>query len=301
MDIVFYFKSRIAVYFRLLLSCPDSRFPWPFKVRDWAEIAPDSATFKNAYKIRALREGETDTKPVPHSFIFAKRGSFLPLKKTSRTRRVFLFLVCHQKYQGWAKGLHGESAYLFVFISPAHQKNKVFQDKDVIFSCRRDYLEISGPKLRKVLEVISFALSNMKCLIKDLVRNHYLCGHRPSWTSPRISFRLPTLRRRCCIRNLRMSGRVTSRSSCLLWGGIFLPWVVQLHGMSRCWPAGRKWLQNPTQSSASWIMWLMEVHQSMIFDLLLRGQFWCRIVWRLCFTGVRIRTWGSRGKTGNIY
>ncbi|CAL1148092.1 unnamed protein product [Cladocopium goreaui] len=26
-------------------------------VRDWAEIAPDSATFKNAYKIRALREG----------------------------------------------------------------------------------------------------------------------------------------------------------------------------------------------------------------------------------------------------
>jgi hypothetical protein len=123
MDIVFYFKSRIAVYFRLLLSCPDSRFPWPFKVRDWAEIAPDSATFKNAYKIRALREGETDTKPVPHSFIFAKRGSFLPSKK-SRTRRVFLFLVCHQKYQGWAKGLHGESAYLFVFISPAHQKKQ---------------------------------------------------------------------------------------------------------------------------------------------------------------------------------
>lgn len=300
MDIVFYFKSRIAVYFRLLLSCPDSRFPWPFKVRDWAEIAPDSATFKNAYKIRALREGETDTKPVPHSFIFAKRGSFLP-SKNPELGGCFCFWFVTKNIKGGPKGCTEKVLTCLSLSPPLTKKNKVFQDKDVIFSCLRDYLEISGPKLRKVLEVISFALSNMKCLIKVLVRNRYLCGHRPSWTSPRISFGLPTLRRRCCIHNLRMSGRVTSRSSCLLWGGIFLPWVVQLHGMSRCWPAGRKWLQNPTQSSASWIMWLMKVRQSMIFDLLLRGQFWCRIVWRLCFTGVRIRTWGSRGKTWNIY
>ena len=50
-------------------------------MRDWAAIAPDSATFKNAYKIRALKDGETETRPVPHTFIFAKRGSFLPSEK----------------------------------------------------------------------------------------------------------------------------------------------------------------------------------------------------------------------------
>eukprot|EP00438_Fugacium_kawagutii_P021764 Skav204659 [mRNA] locus=scaffold949:229596:231877:+ [translate_table: standard] len=44
-------------------------------VRDWAAIAPDSVTFKNAFKIRAFKEGETEVKPIPHSFIYAQRKS----------------------------------------------------------------------------------------------------------------------------------------------------------------------------------------------------------------------------------
>lgn len=46
-----------------------------YQVRDWVSIAPDHATFNNAYKIRKLKEGEIETKPVPHSFIFTSRSS----------------------------------------------------------------------------------------------------------------------------------------------------------------------------------------------------------------------------------
>ena len=42
------------------------------KIRDWAVIAPNTVTFKNAFKIRKAEDG-LDTVPVPHSFTFLAR------------------------------------------------------------------------------------------------------------------------------------------------------------------------------------------------------------------------------------
>ena len=44
------------------------------KVRQWTSIAPSNVTFKNAYKVRAMQDGEDDPRPVPHSFTFVKRS-----------------------------------------------------------------------------------------------------------------------------------------------------------------------------------------------------------------------------------
>lgn len=70
------------------------------QVRDWAAIAPDHATFKNCYRVRKF-EGDGDEgsdedgeqKPVPHTFVFAKRSSSLPCS-SSILNYLSVFLNC---------------------------------------------------------------------------------------------------------------------------------------------------------------------------------------------------------------
>ncbi|CAK9011208.1 unnamed protein product [Durusdinium trenchii] len=107
------------------------------KVRDWAELAPDSVTFKNAMRVRKLKDNENDPKPVPHTFIYATRGS-LPGEgrgvglservprdlRSSDAREARKDLFCLVKHEMSDEKLSQEP--LLVWPAALHQRSKHF-------------------------------------------------------------------------------------------------------------------------------------------------------------------------------
>ena len=47
---------------------------WISKVRKWNEILPDQVSFQNAYRVRKMKDDDTEQTPVPHCFTFMKRS-----------------------------------------------------------------------------------------------------------------------------------------------------------------------------------------------------------------------------------
>ncbi|CAK9097187.1 unnamed protein product [Durusdinium trenchii] len=107
------------------------------RVRDWAELAPDSVTFKNAMRVRKLKDNENDPKPVPHTFIYATRGS-LPGEgrgvglservprdlRSSDAREARKDLFCLVKHEMSDEKLSQEP--LLVWPAALHQRSKHF-------------------------------------------------------------------------------------------------------------------------------------------------------------------------------
>eukprot|EP00438_Fugacium_kawagutii_P032963 Skav223873 [mRNA] locus=scaffold1226:282372:284660:+ [translate_table: standard] len=52
-------------------------------VRKWTDIVPDQVTFKNAFRVRKLKDDDDDQQPVPHSFTFMKRSGMPSNVQTS--------------------------------------------------------------------------------------------------------------------------------------------------------------------------------------------------------------------------
>ena len=57
------------------------------EVREWTSFIPDNVTFKNAYRVRKLKEEDDEQRPVPHSF------TFLPRSGQTRCFNILSFLL----------------------------------------------------------------------------------------------------------------------------------------------------------------------------------------------------------------
>lgn len=44
------------------------------KAREWASFIPDNVSFKNAYRVRKLKDDDDEQRPVPHAFTFMPRS-----------------------------------------------------------------------------------------------------------------------------------------------------------------------------------------------------------------------------------